>query len=580
MEISIKEGKYIVPADFELEIEELNPLLSGKGSRSIPVTIPGYSHNLALLGNPHRIALKDKYKAEKRVVIQDGIFRRTGRQVIFSASKKGVSSTFYFKEGDFYTNIKDKSLKDIFSEIVILENTVPNIISYLNNVMKGSVQENRFAVFPVATQWESAESVETPERPSNNPDITADTTAIINYVENNTLVSQTEYEGVATNVAGYGITVFPYLNWILDNIFSYFGYKLKPTIWHINADFAKMVLLNSTADTIVKGYINFGDIVPTSQVSSFLDCICKKYNCAFDIDTGTQTAEFYFLDSVLSEKTGLKNLTPFIDGDLEITFSDAKQVRLVAKKSNDFTATETETFNEFKNKYPNIIEATEAEFQDALNSGNVVLRKANGAYYKKVGGSGTRIIYRKVSSIFFDYHQGGPISAETFETDDEFVPIIQLLRRSIPAWFFTPFVGHRRHVYTVISNNGEEQAEQTPDQKIMFCYAAGAGTYGSETWYHGTPLSCNHLGIKVRQTGLQFIGNDGIFEHFWKHTDHAMRNAYESVKGILRFPYKEFLNLNYNKLYLLHGQPVLIKSNKYAVKKGYIDFKEMDFLKV
>jgi hypothetical protein len=581
MEIQITQGQFQIPADFEIEIEETNPLLTTKGSKTIPVTLPGSPHNLAMLGNPERIAAKNRPQTEYKATISEGVFRKTGRQVVFSASKNGIDTAFYFREGDFYDQIKEVTLKEIFSKITVpSKGSVNAMVGYLDGVMKGTQQEQRFTVFPVATAWENT----VPATESTDPDILPYRSYIINFVENDALTAQTTYQEMPVP-AGYGITVFPYLHWVLDMIFAHFGFTLKPTLWHTDTDFSKLVLLNSTADTIVKGTINFGDVVPSINVSDFLDCICKKFNCAFDIDTDRQMAEVWFLDEVLAQTSNLKDISGFLTDEVEITFQDAKRVRLSNSKGLEFSKPETSTLGEFQNKYTDIVESDEDGFYDAIAAGKTVYRKNSGTYYTQ------RSTYsaKRVSSALFDFDEGGSVKTESFESKDEAVPVIRLIDFIVYGLKFTPFTGERRHVYTVVEKEGLEEEESVPEQKILFCFAATQATlqpgslwpeYPPTTWYYGTPFSCNYAGIQIRNTGMQYNGNDGLYERFWKITNTNMKKAYQPIKGIFRFPYKDFLALKFNRLYLLHGQPVIIKSKKYTVKKGGIEYKEIELIKL
>jgi hypothetical protein len=600
MKITTATGEFQIPNDFELEIEDNNPLLSEKGSRSVPVSLPGTPHNLAILGNPQRIAIKERQTVEYNAVIQEGVFRKTGRQIILSASNESIETAFYFKESDFYEKIKTVTMKDVFSSIVLQKGTIAQLIAYLDSVMNGAVTEN-FVVLPVVTQFEADDEF---TDGFGNPhyrakDVCPDRTDVINNPVEGTLTAAAEYQDVETP-AGYGITVFPKLSWTLDTIFLHFGLKLKPSMFHTDAGFSSLVLLNATADTIVKGFINFADVVPSGEVNTFLDCICKKFNCAFEIDTDKETAEFFFLDSVLAERTAMKDLTPFLTESLTVSFDEPKQVKLSNARNLELTTTETASYQQLIAKYPNMRIDAESTFTTQIN--NLTYRLAAGAYYtEKLYKSDNRKQREWTGSNFFDYYAGGNTAAESFDTPDESVPICYVLLSNVKGietgtkFVFapTPYVGKRRHVYTVVETNGEEKSESVSEQKIMFAFTNGAANYNTdhtnfgggwwtvvERWYHASQLSHDHQGIKIRDTGLLFNGHDGLYNRFWKQTDNAMKNRYQLLKGVFRFNYKEFFELKFNRLYTVNGQPVIIKTKKYAITKDGIKFKELEMITV
>jgi hypothetical protein len=592
MQIKIAKGEFHIPNDFELEIDEVNPLLSQRGSRSVPVSLPGSVHNLFLLDNPERIAKKNKFKTEYQAVVQHDSFRKTGKQVIFSASKDGIETAFYFKEGDFYEQIKNVTMQDIFSQITLQKDSIQGLISYLDSVMKGSISEN-FSVFPVVTQFDMNDEYTDEEeyvRYRMN-DVCPSKTHVINNVVDNMLTDSDEYEDIETP-EGYGITVFPKLGWVLDVIFQYFGMDLQPSVWHSDPDFSGLVLLNSTADAIVKGLLNFADVVPNCKVNEFLDCICKKFNCAYEINIEKGSAGFIFLDEVLSSRTNLKDITPFLVENLTVSFVEQKKIRLKNAKDFELTSTETSTYAQLLEKYPNMIVSNESNFSTELR--NATFRLATGSYYMDViFKSNYRVRTEWLGSNFFEYSDSKTMAEQIFESPDECVPICRVVTGVSAVTAFTPYVGQRRHLHTVVETDGKEEKESTSDQKIMFVFPNGHGTYTAqhyegnhsystrtEHWYYASQFSYNHLGIKVRQTSLLYNGDDGLYQRFWKNTDNAMQNEYQPLKGVFRFSYKDFFELRFDRLYLLNGQAVIIKSRKYSITKNGIEFKEIELLTV
>jgi hypothetical protein len=424
-------------------------------------------------------------------------------------------------------------------------------------------------------------------------DICPDITYMLNQTYWGNLRGGTEYGGMETP-EGYGITVFPKLTWVLDRIFEYFGFNLKPAFWHTDPEFSKLVLLNSAADVCVKGAINFGDVVPECMAGAFLDCLCKKFNCAYDVDVERKTAEFMFLDDILSQRTGLQDITPFLTDNLTVVFPEPKQVRLKNARNLELTGTETSSYRQLMNKYPDLRILPEAEFSTAVY--NATYRLATGSYYIEavyVGGGFYRSDTKWLGSNFYGWDGDGNIAAETFDSPDECVPQCRVV---IGVWDNTvvmaamPYAGRRRHLYTAVETDGkEEDPEQSPEQKIMLVFPNGIKQYSvmhedegltNEYWLHASQLSHNEEGVQIRPTGLLYNGSDGLYERFWKRTDAAMRNEYRSLKGIFRFPYRDFFALRFNRLYLLNGQPVIIKSKKYAITKQGIAFKEIELVTV
>jgi hypothetical protein len=417
--------------------------------------------------------------------------------------------------------------------------------------------------------------------------ILSDRTYILNFSQSGgNLIQQASYEG-NTVPAGYGITVFPYLRWVLRKIFEKMGYELQTNFFDTDVDFKQLCLLNTCADAIVKGEIRYKDLLPAQmKVGDFLESICKKFNCMYFVDTTKMTAEIKFLDEVLGSSEPSADLSMYLDGGFTQKFTEKKKILLRCKKDLEYTKSEVEKHSDFLKKHE-ITEKDEADLGVVQPVGHILFRKANRVYYNRYAG---RQMLHRIGTDYFDYEGDGKLAEEVIDSGDESVPVIRYNHAPsyVPSIYFAPvmvaFAGTRRHVYTVVERDGAREDESVPDQKIMFCFKGLYYLYNGDGWhfagYHGTPFAHNNRGIKVRQTGMQNYGEDGIFERFWKKTDEVKRTRMNEISGTFRMRYAEFRQLRFDKVYLFGGTRVMIKSMKYSFKDDFMEEVEMELLTV
>ena len=95
--IKTQKGIYDVPGDFQMEVEITSPLYSDKGSQTLASTLPGTRHNLYLVDYAHREDIVNAPGKDIMATIADGVYRRTGKQNISSASREnGIVANFGF----------------------------------------------------------------------------------------------------------------------------------------------------------------------------------------------------------------------------------------------------------------------------------------------------------------------------------------------------------------------------------------------------------------------------------------------------------------------------------------------------
>jgi hypothetical protein len=591
MELLINGKPLALPLDFEIELEEVNPFFSEVGSQSLPITLPYSPHNLELLGYPERIAHTFKLDNEHEAVLRHGVLQKVGRLVIFSASKEsGIETNFYLNDGEFYTKIKDVHLSAInfdnpkynpdYNPDPFTGSASQRAVSWLNRfnaVQRGEVQAP-YSVFPVCTKAEEKTDDSNNKYYEyellNEPNFAAYPPGYIPF----TLLGNEER--VINDVpcpVGYGVTPFLKLNFFLRILFAHFGYDLKTSIFDTDAKLSRIVILNNNADTICAGKLDYRQLLPNCNVSTFLDTIRNKFCCEFIPDSRTKTIVVqFFQNNSLSPDM---DITSFVTNKPFIAHESFKQLRLTAGTSLTFAQPAAETMEELIKDYSYASAYTESEFAQINNVSfdEIFFRKATGQFYKQTS-DGSTLNLQPIGSCLFNYDkQSEGLEYDERTTDDEQIPVI-LYKKSVSETtsypLLLPLIGERKHLNTGIKKNNGEAKEENPEQtKIMCCFYGGI--YVKIPF--GTPYCYDPTGSTWSDTSLQYAGAEGLFTHFWKRYDALLRHAFRKVTCKLQMPLTDFLKFNIFTPKLLHGVPVLPINVKYTISRKGLEISEVEF---
>lgn len=162
--IKTQKGIYDVPGDFQMEVEITSPLYSDKGSQTLASTLPGTRHNLYLVDYAHREDIVNAPGKDIMATIADGVYRRTGKQNISSASREnGIVANFGFDESLMYEAWNNVSLKKLPGLPVYKpEGGLTDLMEHLSEVMRNNVAAD-YNVFPIQVKNESSDDVVYPE---------------------------------------------------------------------------------------------------------------------------------------------------------------------------------------------------------------------------------------------------------------------------------------------------------------------------------------------------------------------------------------------------------------------------------
>lgn len=549
MNIITENGQLELPEDFSIKIERHNPLLSGDGDASVPVTLPSSEHNLAVLGHRERVDRACRYTNKMDAVLEVGSITKGGQLLLDTVHKRdGVSAEFVIDNGDLYVKNKEKSLKEIFANYKKTLGTVHNVIVALEAVYNGYSNNEDYMVFPVAVS----------PRESNG----TKTYQYNNEISNGHLVYEQrevwEDDIKMTVPKGYGISPFIRLHCMLDILFRILGYKVTYNCF-AKTELKNLVLVNNCSDTIVTGTLHYADMVPSCTLSDFLEWMNNKFHAQPFVNSETKEVKIVMMEDILAGEADV-DISNIVEDDFTVTLNPQKRVVLEPQITIDGTEAASDDFDALLEKYGGYyVRVDEIEFS-YLASGTpinntafdcLILRMATGQFYtlsRDLNTANYKMVPTLVGSNIMKYDRKNTKDAESFKQDD----VIPLMLCN--AKFETlPFIGERIHFHTGY-NAKEEGAEQ--EIIVVRGVVVSAGHAGFRT--SGTIQSYLPL-INVFGNGEALYGLTpyDLYSYFWKRYNELILNNATHLRGSVRLNTNAFLSLDMSNLKMFKNQKLL-----------------------
>lgn len=563
VKLTTQAGTFDLPSDFNIEIEDTSPVFNDQGSQSIAATIPATKNNLRLVNHINRLDADQAPVEDARIIVSDSIYYRTGKMNISQASHStGIVSNIGFDESEIYNIWNSVTLKSFeglpkYSP----ENGVSDVVSYLNDIMNDKITDTPLHIFNIC--------VAIPGNKDNGTD-TYYPEYLNSMIEDNkkfTLNSaaRTETyllggEAVATSVpVGYGITPFLKVSWLLNYIFEYFGYRVTENPFATHPQLSRLVVLNNAADCCVKGFIDYADLMPDCTINEFLQALYCRFGMVYFVNGKTKTVRLRFLKDIIASPASqdwslMKAAEPIVN------YNAPKQLKLSASTS-------------ISGPYPLLVAAPIAESLDKfLKPYGYILGTGTGGgylnYAKTIGTYTIRNIRTQkledITSDFFPWDKGANIEYEDISSIDECLPI----KREYPDDHYPcpAYLFGKVHRYTNISsadvNLSEKSDNETP---LCFCFSLPTSRpYGSPRCFadNGQVTDKNGYTYDISMT---FVGENGLFNRFWKGYDAILRHANHTIEAKLHLSHKELLNSDFSTPIEMDGQRLLVDSQRYQL---------------
>lgn len=564
--IKTQKGIYDVPTDFQMEVEITSPIYTDKGSQTLASTLPATKRNLYIADYIHRVDIVNAPGKDVMAIIADGIYRRTGKQNITSASREsGIVANFGFDESLMYEAWNNVSLKKLPNLPVYKpDGGITVLMTHLSNVMRYKESADYY-VFPIQVKNESSGDVVYPE--FVNPIERAENG---NYdLKKNARTEKIVISGTLVDVklpAGYGLSPFIKVSKILELIFSAYGFKLVENAFATHYQLKKMVVLNNVADAIVEGQVSYKNMMPDCSVNDFLDALYCRTGAKVFVDGNTKTAKVLLIKDAISANP-FANWTLLKSSDLLPNYGAAKQLKLSAGTSFEGADVECDSFEEFLEQYNGIITEVKGASPGYIPDDTYICYQAStGRFYKR------NVITKNVSLVSSDFFPWNKktvnVESEEVTGADECLPMAFTNSLLVPQYL----AGTVNLNTTLRGAKVEEQKEDTP---LCFCFAMGLATDekgNSSGYYFGSSLCRDPAGNYFRDSSgntytysLVFRGEDGAFNRFFKDWDAILRHSNHTLTGKFNIDRINLTKIDVGRPLLISGQRLMVESVKHSM---------------
>ena len=559
MKLTTHNGELDLPVDFSFEVELNNPFFSDEGDATIPATIPATPNNLKVLDNIHRVDRANRFMKSVPATLMAGTIQKHGQLIIDTLSMKdGIAVSLAIENSDLYSQHKEKSLKEIFASKV-RDDWNRDISALANHLL--AVRFNRkfddFTIFPVAVA----------PYEENDAKIYQYNNEGTNYL---IWQARTVREGDLTMSVtdGYGLSPFLYLYRMINLLFEQMGYTVIYNCLD-REPYRDIVLLNNCSDTIVKGIINYSDLVPSCSLSEFIDFLHNKFGILCRVDSTSKRVLVIMLQDILSSSTPDMDITAKVADDFDIIINDTSRVVLSSETSIDNTAPAAETFDKLIEKYGYYIEITENQYNNILNdipigiNDCIVMRQETGQFYelrRNIGSDKITPVY--IGTNNFKYDRNNSSTQESFSSSDVMPAIIY---DRLPYMY----IGDRLH-----SNTTYNSSEKSTEQPIMIAWKTVA-VAGSFAMAFGTTQKYFYS-RKFKDFSLTTYE---MYDHFWSNYNNILRNGKIALKGTVLYDITDIASLDMTKIKVYKGQKLLPLKTTYEISDK-LKNKDSEFLLV
>jgi len=608
MKIRLENGETLdFMENFKLSLTLNNPMLTEQGSMSLPIVLP--DSNRRKLGFPNRIDQAYKVKRVFKASVQSGSYLKPAL-LRTTSHEKGTVGAIYLNESEMYAKMKEVELSQAF-DIVRPANEISapgnwsdpldGVIKYMELVMLEMLSDD-FLLFPVATDYYTVysagynlniyqvlnEPMTKGDHPSpGDPDVYDTMFGRNKYHKLASRFPQKYMEnGKEVNVPkGYGITPFLRQSYVLRRIFQYFGYELRPSIFDTDPQMKSIVVLNNTADAIVKGNLNYAQLVPSGTINDYLETVRTDYGCEFFVTPDHKYVEVKFWNDLLDNKDYIR-LDNKIAGKEIITHNEPKHIKLSAQRGIEYTSTNFDTLEKFERNFGPLKYRKTRDFLypgEVIPDGFYFIQREGDIWerYKMYGPDGyEEHWWRYHSKYLFDYyHDEKDMKYDTHDSNRSSITnVLCRIKYSYgngdPAHFFPGyvdtllFIGGRRHLNTVLASSEFDvitsgQKNDKADCPVMTAFYRGIKTSTFESplggyMVYGNTIKYDYLGEPiVGGFNLMFGTSDGLYEKFWKKYAEILRHSFNQIEIPLKLNILDILGFRFDNIYHYKGQPLL-----------------------
>lgn len=545
--IDTERGSLTLPADYSIEVERHNPLLSDDGDYTYPMRIPASSENKRIMDNIHRMDRFAKYFNRVKAILTIGSSAKAGTLVVDTAhGSGGIDASFAIESSELYTNHCRKTLREILKDKVETYGSIGEAVAAIANVYFGNAHNGNWTAFPVAVS-----------------PYYVDGKKIYQY-NNVPTATGSEYHAREVKVGvetvsvpeGYGVSPFLYLHALVRNVFGELGYTVTENCF-VTSWRSSLVVLNNCSDTLcLDGKIRYSDLVPSCTLGDFISWLKAKFYAGVSVDGNNHAVSVRCMEDVLNGTPDIDITGMSIDG-FSVGLAGTSRVVITPSTGLEGARPATDTFDAFQKKNKAWIEVDEQTFQtlalsSAMQYGCIAFRKATGEFYEiRYSLDGTRLV-KNIGTNYFTYDRCNSENTEALAQHDEMPPMIVTKNR-----LTAPFIGQRLHLHTRYTNPEGEAGEKDSDEQAIILVREFAGA-GMATVRAGTT---QRYIPQADGTTMYDLGHDltayGLYPLFFARWNNLLLNHQTRVSGKMLMDFALLTTADMTALKTCGGQKLL-----------------------
>ena len=324
--------------DISISWELRNPMFYEMGSRSYPFKIKNTPYNQKILGYRHRIeGTNNVYQEFPCEIAFKGIDMFRGTLKFRVLNNQYYEGTVYDREGDFYYQAKNTSLRDVnFGEQSYASASAA--LTYINGC-RGLYYPDRPVCYPQIINEVYFDP------PSNDIAQTR-----YNYVDIDGLIHE-----FGTGENRSLIVPCLYFRFVLNKVIDYLGYHFSDQFFGTNSDFNKLVIYNSLSNNslcqefsydLTKLYYNLH--LPKITILEFLSSVESFFNVRFFVDPIEKVITVKSLIDIVNDISSIDYSAGLISSSIEL---DEKRDGFLLKIPIDGSDTFIKTLSEDQDTY-------------------------------------------------------------------------------------------------------------------------------------------------------------------------------------------------------------------------------------
>ncbi|HUW07854.1 MAG TPA: hypothetical protein VMW01_16530 [Williamwhitmania sp.] len=314
LQIAINNSNLDLLPDTAISVSLTSPIFNDKGSSSLPFKVSRSKRNMLRLQHPDRITGKTIGSVNFPTTIKSGTIKLSGNSEITDLDATSVEMALKINEGAFWEWAK---------------NTPMNELSFPDETFTGTVYDKTGAWF--ARVSESVDKVWPNEYFTCFPVIisrSTDAAGQVNFrILNAPNLNNGEFwqRNESTVIGLTDFSPFLYLNAAISLIFQSYGIRVSYNFLDTIDEFNRMAIINNATMPIRDGYLHWNELLPSDSVSNFISWIEGKFPVHFSVDMNKREAQILSIEDIC-----LKFDPITVNGKLDVITDDARPLSMTS----------------------------------------------------------------------------------------------------------------------------------------------------------------------------------------------------------------------------------------------------------